>query len=726
MKKKLVSMLLAFCTCLSFVACGNTGDGGVDTEEFESTQPQETSNAEGLTMPENYDEDSSEIYNLALKDFYESYQQAKASTNVSEKFALEAIAEAKLLGAAVIIPTITQYGDYGIQRVAPYTSPQVLWGTDNVRYHDRIVCEELITKEDFAEIKQKWAELKGTGTYEEWVKQYLTDKGYTLKDTYTYAYSSDPVSWDVLATSEAVDSEVLVNTYDGLLEYDMEGVQQPALAESYEVSDDGLTYTFHLRSGVKWVDSQGREVADVKADDFVAGMQHLLDAKGGLDSLLYDIIKNARQYGTGEISDFSEVGVAAPDDNTVVYTLDAPCSYLITMVGYSIFAPMSRTYYESQGGKFGVEFDSSAADYTYGKDADSIAYCGPYLVTSATEKNSIVYKANESYWNAGNININTITWLFSDGSDPTKLYNDALAGTIDGCGLTVEALELAKEDGNFDKYTVLRDTNATSYCAFFNLNRNAFHNFNDHTVAVSSQTEEDKTRTNAAVNNVHFRRALFFAFDRASYNAQSNGEELKLNNLRNTYTPGNFVTLEEDVTVDINGTATTFAAGTYYGEIIQAQLDADNIPIVAWNKDANDGIGSSDGYDGWRNLDNAKAEMETAISELAEAGVTIDADNPIHLDVPYPSEVTSLTNQVNVMKQSIESAFDGAVVVDLVDCITYTTWGYSGYYTSYGYESNYDLTDQSGWMPDYGDPSSYLDTYLPEYEGYMGKALGIY
>lgn len=56
----------------------------------------------------------------------------------------------------------------------------------------------------------------------------------------------------------------------GLREYDGEGTLQPALAESYEVSDDGLTYTFHLRKGATWVDSQGRKVADVTADVFVA------------------------------------------------------------------------------------------------------------------------------------------------------------------------------------------------------------------------------------------------------------------------------------------------------------------------------------------------------------------------------------------------------------------------------------------------------------------------
>lgn len=85
------------------------------------------------------------------------------------------------------------------------------------------------------------------------------------------------------------------------MEYDVEGTLQPALAESYEVSDDGLTYTFHLRKDVKWTDSQGREVDTVKADDFVAGMQHMCDAQGGLEYLVQGVIKNASSTSAAKL-----------------------------------------------------------------------------------------------------------------------------------------------------------------------------------------------------------------------------------------------------------------------------------------------------------------------------------------------------------------------------------------------------------------------------------------
>lgn len=730
MKKKLVSAMLVLSMCSSLVACGNSGanDDVVGTEAgTESASATDGSGESEISMPDGYDATSSSIYNEQLGDFYTAYQTALEAEDIDERFALEAIAEAKLLESAVMVPTQTKGGGYAVSRVVPYTAPNVLWGNDYERYHNTLVVDsdKFITSADRDAIKAKYKELKGTGTYTEWVKGYLADQGYTLKDSYALTYVSDPVTWDALNTSLASDSEAIINTYDGLMEYDNEGELQPALAESYEVSDDGLTYTFHIRKGVSWVDSQGREVADVTADDFVAGMQHMMDCQAGLEYLVQGVIVGADAYISGETSDFSEVGVKAVDDYTLEYTLEQPTSYFMTMLGYGVFAPMSRSYYESQGGKFGVEFDSSASDYTYGKDPNSIAYCGPYLVTSSTEKNSIVFELNESYWNAANVANKKITWVYNDGSDATKAYNDAVAGTVDGSSLTTSALELAKKDGNFDEYAYVSATDATSFSAFVNLNRNAFYNFNDSSKAVSTESAEEQARTNQAVQNVHFRRALAMSFDRGQYNAVTYGEDLKYNALRNSYTPGNFVSLSKDVTVSINGEDVTFPAGTNYGEIVQAQIDADGVKVTVFDKDSTNEQ-QSDGFDGWYNVDNAREEMAQAIDELKAEGLEITAENPIQLDLPYPSSDEIYTNRANVYKQSLEEGLEGLVQVNLVDCNDATTWYYTGYYTSYGYENNYDLFDLSGWGPDYGDPQTYLNTFLPDYAGYVTKSLGIF
>lgn len=625
-----------------------------------------------------------------------------------------------------MLPTNTRGGLYAMSRVAYGTSTTTLWGNDYKRYHRRLITTDFIKTVDRDEMKAKWVELKGTGTYEEWAKNFLAEKGYELKDSYAIGYPSDPATWDILNTSRSADSEAIVNTYDGLMEYDMENVLQPALAEKYEVSDDGLTYTFHIRQGVKWVDSQGREVAEVKADDFVAGMQHMMDAMAGLEYLVQGVILNADGYISGDITDFSQVGVKAVDDYTLEYTLTEKCPYFMTMLSYGVFAPMSRSYYESQGGKFGDEFDSSAADYTYGTTPDNIAYCGPYLVTNATEKNTIVFKANDSYYNKDKVNVKTLTWNYNDGSDVLKAYNDAKSGVLDGANLTTSAIVQSKEDGLFDDFAYISGTEATSFMGFYNLNREMFANANDDTVVVSAKTEEEKARTKAAMQNVHFRRAISFAVDRASYNGQSTGEELKYNSLRNSYTPGTFVSLDEDTTVDINGTATTFKAGTYYGEIMQAQIDADGVQMKVWDPTADGGIGSSDGFDGWYSAENAKAELEIAISELAAEGITIDAENPILLDFPYPSNIEIYTNRANAWAQSLETSLDGMVKMTLTEAKDADQWYSAGYYTDYGNEANYDVYDVSGWDPDYGDPQTYLDTFLPDYQGYMVKCIGIF
>ncbi len=713
-KKSMTLILVASMLVGSLASCGSkttNNAGSIDLDKYAGMD---------------YDDASSAIYNDVLGEFYTEYQEAKEETNVSARYAKMALAEAKLLETAVMLPIYSKGGNYAVSRVAPYTIDYTLWGNDMERFHQALVASDFITSEDRAEMKAKWAELKGTGTYLDWAKEFLTGKGYTLKDTYTIAYTSDPTTWDTHATSRSSDAEAIVNTYDGLMEYDVEGILQPALAESYTVSDDGLTYTFKIRSGATWVDSQGRKVADVTADDFVAGMQHMMDAMGGLEYLVEGIIVNASEYIGGTVTDFSQVGVKAVDDNTLEYTLVAPCSYFVTMLGYGVFAPMSRTYYESMGGKFGADYDPSAESYLYGKDSNSIAYCGPYLVTNATANSTIVFTANDSYWNKDNINIKTLTWLYNDGSEATKAYNDAVAGTIDGSGLNSSSLELAREDGNFDKYGYIASTDATSYMAFYNIYRSAYANVQDSTKVVSPLTEEQKSLAKAAMANVHFRRAISYAVDRGSYNAQSVGEDLKYTSLRNTYTPGNFVYLEEDVTVDVNGKSTTFKAGTAYGVILQAQLDADGIAIKAYDKNADDGAGSSDGYDGWYNVENAKAELEQAIKDLKDAGITVDASNPIYIDLPYFSASTRWTNMANAYKQSVESTLEGKVIVNLVACADADEWQNAGYYTENGAEANYHVYDLSGWGPDYGDPSSYLDTMLPDYAGYMTKCIGIF
>ena len=725
MKKfnKIVSLLLALVMVLSLAACG----GKTTTEPASTTA---ATDADTVTYVDPYadlrgdhDEVSQAIYDDVLGGFYDYYMEAMEETDLSKHYALMAIAEAKMLEAGIFFPTTSKGGNYAMYRKAPYSNTNVLWGNDTYRYHKAIVTTEPLTSEDYYALKDAWTGMIGTGEYEQYAKDYLTGKGYELKDTFNFYFDADPNTWDALATSNAADSEILVNTYDGLAEYDMENQLKPALAESWEVSDDGLTYTFHIRQGQVWVDNQGRKVADVTADDWVAGMQHVLDAQAGLESLLGEGMANivgVDAYISGETTDFSTVGVKAVDDYTLEYTLTTPTSYFLTMLGYGIFAPLSRTYYVSMGGQFGADYNSAADSYKYGKGPDSIAYNGPFLVTSFTSNNSIVFEANATYWDKANNNINHMVFPYTDGSDPLKPYDDFFSGVVDTLGLTNERVTIAKEKGTYDQYAVVSPTDATSYCGFFNVNRTAFANYNDASVGVTTKDETAIERTNAAMLNNNFRMALATAIDRGAYNEQSVGADLKFNSLINSYTPGDFVNLPEDATVDINGTATTFPAGTMYGAILQAQLDADGCSIKAW-----DGA-SSTGYDGWYNPDASATYLAAAIEELAAVGIEVSAENPIYIEMPVRTDAQVTMNMKQAVKKSVETVTGGAIIVTLVEYATRDAYLDATYWYGSGDEANFDMNDGSGWGPDFGDPQTYLATMLPQYAGYMTKCLGLF
>ncbi|WP_322170704.1 ABC transporter substrate-binding protein [Acutalibacter caecimuris] len=767
--KRSLAMLLAMLMLVSaFAACGSdsgssapsssessSSDSSVSSEDTSSEEGEDASEPEegttgAWTAPQEFDNENDDydaiseyFYDFNLGEFYELYQAATQEVDdINKRYALEALGEAKLLASGVMQPTTSNGGQYAFGRIAPGSTTTNGWGSDNERYQYAIVTEQIIKSEDREALKKLLLEKKGTGEYAAAAKEYLTGKGYTLKDSYNVSFTSMPSTWDMMNTSRAADTVPVLGTMDSLLFFDGENREVPALAESWEVSEDGLTWTFHIRKGVKWVDSQGREVADVIADDWVAGLQHVCDSGSGLSELFIGVLENIQPYLTGEDTDFSKVGIEAVDDHTLVYHLEKKIPYFTSMLHYGISLPLSRSYYTSQGGKFGDEYDTEAETYQYGLDPDHIAYCGPFLITSAVENNSITYKANPTYWDAANVTIKSMQRLYNDNSDVTKGYNDLLAGTIDQQGINASTVETAKTEmaadkapgwgtegkSVFDDFSYVTSNGSTSYMNFMNVNRATWNNVRNETEVLSTQTEEEATRTHIALNNTHFRRALAMSVDRNTWNAQAVGEELATLSLRNSYTPATFVSLTADTTVEINGEEVTFPAGTDYGEIMQAQLDADGVKITVYKLDesAENGRGTGDGFDGWYSEANAQEELAIAIEELAGAGVTVDESNPIQVDLPFLSSNTIYTNKANTYKQSVEKALGGKVIVNLVECVNSDEWYYAGYYTERGYESNYDLYDLSGWSPDFMDPCSYIDTFLPDYNGYMTKCIGVY
>lgn len=160
-------------------------------------------------------------------------------------------------------------------------------------------------------------------------------------------------SLDPQVATDGTSFEVIANYTDGLMQMDSTGKAVPAIAESYEVSDDGLVYTFHLRDDAYW--SNGDPVT---ADDFVFGWQRAVDpaVASEYSYMLSDIgqVKNAAKIIAGELP-VTELGVKAVDEKTLEVTLEVPVSYFVSLMYFPTFYPVNREFYNSlEPGTFGT------------------------------------------------------------------------------------------------------------------------------------------------------------------------------------------------------------------------------------------------------------------------------------------------------------------------------------------------------------------------------------
>jgi oligopeptide transport system substrate-binding protein len=155
----------------------------------------------------------------------------------------------------------------------------------------------------------------------------------------------DPTSLDPHKLSGDWEDRIAGDIFEGLVTEDAGASAIPGMAESWEVSEDGLTYTFNLRDGVKWSDG-----TPVTGGDFVFAFQRLMDPATAAEyAYLQYPIKNAAAINAGEITDFSQLGVTAPNDDTVVITLEAATPYFIDALTHYTAYPLPRHLIEAKG-----------------------------------------------------------------------------------------------------------------------------------------------------------------------------------------------------------------------------------------------------------------------------------------------------------------------------------------------------------------------------------------
>ncbi|MBQ9367062.1 MAG: S-layer homology domain-containing protein, partial [Victivallales bacterium] len=652
-----------------------------------------------------------EIYNANFSEFAALMEQSRNAATMEERFALEAQAEAALLDTATMIPNTTRGGAYAMSRVAPHTTPDVKWGSDSKRLHSLVVSDEFLTTAEREELQAMWKlAVAGEGSYDP--AAYLTGKGHTLKDTYDTNYNMDPVTLDWLNTCSSGDTQFLCQCVDGLVEYDELMNLQPKLAESWEVSDDGMTYTFHIRHDAKWYTYEGEEYAPVTARDFVCGFHHMLDCRAGLEGLVG--AGGAEIHGVGDYmwsdGSFDEVGCKATDDYTLVFTLDKPVPFFRSMLTYSIFLPICESFYEAQGGVYGLEEYANRDIDTYkfglNTDASSQVYCGPFLLQGLTPYHSVICRKNANYYDADKVTLDWIRWSYNSGEDPDAFYNDTVNGVYDSVTLNDYLLDVARSDGNFDKYAYVTETESVTYMGGLNLNRGTFALENGN--CASPKAEQRKADTATALNNKAFRKAMMHAFDKRAHNAASRGDELAETSLRNMINHPELVKLENDYT-DANGH--TFPAGTLYGEMVQYYCDQIGCKVNC-----------QDGVDGWFNPTAAQEYLADAKEELKDA-----VSWPIQIDVVYYSAFDTQVAQANCYKSSIEDTLGKEnVIVNLIAATTPEDYYACGYRAMNGEAINNDMFYGFGWAPDFGDPCSCLNTFNFAVDGYQLKYLGLF
>jgi len=695
-------LVLAVGAVLSLAACGQPQSSatGLSSSSSASSEPAKYVRA-----------DDEVVYSNVLGGLASLYNGVKQISDSNERFVKYAKAEAELLASGVFAPTTTNGGTYSMSRIAPRTIPYVFFGNDSDRLKGMILTtgrDSFIKATERAELIQKWEAAKaGEGEYNP--KAYLEAKGYTIGTEYATTTAASVSTLDTLATSKQADTEAMVNCVEGLIQYNNFGEIEGCAAESWKVSSDGKKYTFKIRSGMGWYNADKTKYADVTAQDFVDGFHHMLDAESGLDYLVSGVVKGVAEYldGTGT---FDKVGCRVNEAGELEFELEAPESYFITRLTYSCFLPMNAAFFKSKGGAFGRdEFKAAKAEatYAYGKTTSDVLYNGPFIPTNwdlSDTGGSIVLVKNENYWDKDRVNLTKLTWKYDDGKNPLALYNAARNGEYPGIGLGEASglLKQSKDDGLFDTYHYVSDTDATTFFGGINVNRGAF----EYSDAVkSTQTEEEKILTAKAKSLRSFRRAILHAWDRGTWNAVRNGDDLKFSNIRNMYTQPEFVSLDADVTVD----GKKYDKGTSYGNLVQSFLDA-----------AGEKIKVADGQDGWFNVTEAKRQMALAREELKAVW---PADKKVVIDMVTLTTSPVVTKQAAAFEQLIENVFPNDIDVRLVEATTTAQYYYSGYYAESGDQVNQDICYGTGWGPDYGDPSTYLDTFTDT--GYMLTIIGI-
>ena len=469
-------------------------------------------------------------------------------------------------------------------------------------------------------------------------------------------------TFNILYSQRAEDGENLTNLVDGLLEVDTDGKLVPGIAEEWGTEDGGLTWTFKIRQGVKWVDVNGNEKAECTAKDFAAGLEWVMNFhknNSSNTSMPLEMIKGAKEYyeytktlseeeafalNAEEGSKFREmVGLETPDDYTLVYHCITQKPYFDTLATYNSLYPISSVMIEELGGPAGVKSMNN----------ENMWYNGAYTMTSYIHNNEKIFTKNPLYWDTECKRFETVTIKMVESNDISfQLYQN---GEIDYVDLSEAHINtIAKDPSNkYYDYMVPAVPSKYSYQFHFNYNKK----------------KEDGTpdkNWNTAIANEAFRKSWYYGLNLSDYWKRTNAIDPMV-------CENNFYTMKGLVyTTD----------GTEYTELVKKEL----------------GLGETNGNTPAR-VDPAKAEeyKKQAIEELTALGVTF----PVEVDYYISASNQVALDSANVMAQAFSDGLGD-------DYVKFNIKTYVSSNRNEVVQPHLHSFVTNGWGADYGAPQNYL------------------
>lgn len=259
----------------------------------------------------------------------------------------------------------------------------------------------------------------------------------------------DPETIDPALNSAVDGGNMLLHAFECLLIVDQDGKLAPGQAESWETSEDGLTWTFHLREGLKWSDG-----TPLTANDFVYSWKRVCDPMVAAP-YAETVLSMVAGYEDAIGGNLDALQVVAQDDLTLVVTLNAPCSYFGSLAAFATLSPVQQGTVEANGDAW------ATAPETYVSN-------GPFYMTEWVPDSHILFSKNPNYWNADAIKLDGIQFaLIEDSNAAYSAYQTGEVLMIKD----VPTEEIPSLEGNADFFV---DPIIGTYYISLNLNRDAF------------------------------------------------------------------------------------------------------------------------------------------------------------------------------------------------------------------------------------------------------------